>query len=83
MRIAAGQIREHIKFEFGGESESGKTKTWFVLNVESGDTIGEIKWAGNFRKYSFFPWPRTIYDASCLHHIATFIEQKMEERKSR
>lgn len=42
-----------------------------------------IKWAGNFRKYAFFPENLTQFDPNCLRDIADFCEQKTKEHNDR
>src|SRR5688572_11111304 len=48
----------------------GKTKKFEVVNREQNFTIGEVKWYGAFRQYSFFPVPNTVYERQCLMDIA-------------
>ena len=59
----------------------GKTLIFRVTNSKSGEVIGTIKWATNFRKYAFWPHDETYYDAGCLKDIADFITKLMDERK--
>lgn len=73
--------KEHIRFVQGIDSSSGKTKTWIIENTHTGETIGKIKWAGNFRKYAFFPLSDTVYDNFCLADIAYFLVLKTEQHK--
>lgn len=62
-------------------SQAKKTKTFLVINRESKTQIGEVKWYGAWRQYSFFPNPKTVYERQCLLDIAKFINQLMVERK--
>ena len=68
-----------IRFDEG--PSKSKTKTWFVVNKESGEAIGEIKWYGAFRKYSFFPFIDTVYEQTCLTDISKFLAEQMANRK--
>jgi hypothetical protein len=58
-----------------------KTKTFDVVNKDNGSYIGQIKWYGGFRQYSFFPQPDCIFEKTCLRDISEFMEKLMEERK--
>lgn len=60
-----------------------KTKVFLVYNKENTETpIGEIKWYGAFRKYSFFPQPHTVYESVCMQDITNFLDELMEERRA-
>lgn len=55
-----------------------KTKIWIVNNKHHKIEIGKVKWAGNFRKYAFFPDVNTFYDANCLEQLAAFCKEQTE-----
>lgn len=61
-------------------SPSGKTKIIDVMS-KGGDTLGVIKWFGQWRKYCFYPEKDTIFDKSCLDEISNHINNLMLERK--
>ena len=71
---------KHLEYAFLGTSPSGKTKIWEVHNVTTDSDIGIIRWAGNFRKYAFWPYNDTYYDSACLEDIASFLQEAMDER---
>lgn len=71
---------KHLEFILVGKSESGKTNLWEVKNKTLNYEIGMIKWAGNFRKYAFYPKNDTMYDSNCLHAIADFLTQVTKDR---
>ena len=52
----------------------GKTSVWFVVSKQQGETLGEIKWYGGWRRYCFFPFAETLYEQDCLRSIAEFCE---------
>ncbi len=58
-----------------------KTKKFLVINRESKSRIGEVKWYGPFRQYSYFPSPNTVYERQCLLDITRFIQNLMNDRK--
>jgi len=66
---------KHLEFTFIRFSDSGKTKIWVVVNTTTVERIGLVKWAGNFRKYAFFPNEATAYDSNCLQDIAAFLQE--------
>jgi hypothetical protein len=47
------------------------------LNPDIGfQRLGEIRWFGRWRKYSFYPLPDTIYEETCMREISLFIQQE-------
>ena len=60
-----------------------KTKTRYVnvINIRSGNFIGEIKWYGPWRQYCFFPDMDTVWNPKCLDDVNAVIRELMEERK--
>ena len=72
-------ISKHLEFNFVRNSESGKTKIWTVFNTTTYEHIGNIRWAGNFRKYAFYPNNDTMYDSNCLQDISEFLEKATKE----
>ena len=60
---------------------TGKTWVFDVNAKEGGDNLGQIKWFGHWRKYSFFPNTNTIFEHQCLRDIALTLEILMDERK--
>jgi len=66
-------ISEVMKF-------TGKTKIIGVGN-NSGEKLGIIKWKVGWRRYTFEPYPETVWDCKCLTDIIEFINELMEERK--
>lgn len=61
--------------------DSGKTRVWDVVTEDGGAVLGEVRWFGRWRKYSFFPKPDTIYEATCLRDVAAFMDAEMAARK--
>jgi hypothetical protein len=71
----------HIEFEYLGDTASGKTSRWRVYNLTTDAHIGVVQWAPNFRKYAFYPFHDTYYDANCLEDIAEFVREQTVIRK--
>lgn len=71
---------KYIKFE-DTSIAGNKTKMFLVINNESEETIGLIKWYGAFRKYSFFPNANTVFENKCLRDITVVLEYLMEQHK--
>jgi hypothetical protein len=70
-----------LEFYYDGKSKSGKTDEYIVLHKDSKDILGEIKWSGNFRQYTFSPESLTYFSRGCLRNVATFIDELMDKRK--
>jgi hypothetical protein len=60
---------------------SKKTKNINVVSKNSRLAIGEIKWYGPWRQYTFFPEPDTIWNVDCLNSINEVIRMLMDERR--
>ena len=56
--------------------------TWVydVINRKNGCVVGKIKWAGNFRKYAYFPEHNIMLDSKCMKTIECFLNKLMKER---
>lgn len=68
-------VEKYIEIVSDGQSPSGLTKRWKVLNKREGAKVGVIKWYGGFRKYCFFPEDDTLlYDADCLRMISNYLD---------
>jgi len=63
--------------------DTGKTKKFNVLTKDTTPIkLGEVKWFGRWRQYSFFPEPSTVFEKQCLGNIIDFINSLMQERKT-
>lgn len=60
--------------EFSIIERKGKTDIIGVWSRKSGEILGEIKWFGRWRQYSFFPRPETIFNVECLNNILKYIK---------
>lgn len=63
-------VKQYIRIDDDGPSSSGKTRIFLVRNIQKGDVSGEIRWAGRFGKYWFFPTEGFHFDSDCLRLIA-------------
>ncbi len=56
----------------------GKThvfEVWTKNNDQTlGEKLGEIRWFGRWRKYSFFPASGTLYEEACLQDITDYLK---------
>lgn len=68
--------KKYFKFEKIGNTKSGRTEIWQVINIhkEQPFICGEIRWNFGFRKYSFEPVIYWIFDYHSLRLIADFCE---------
>lgn len=60
-----------------------KTRRFEVIGHKTGNVLGDIKWFGRWRQYTFFPHPDTTYNHECLDFIRTFLVDLMLKRKRR
>jgi hypothetical protein len=65
---------KYIGISWSGTSPSGKTNKYAVTSNRGGIALGEIRWHGRWRQYTFFPATETLYSRGCLRDIADFIE---------
>lgn len=73
----------YIEIREAGLSKTGRTKIWTVHNKDTGEEIGYIRWAGNWRKYVFEDYGPSYYDWKCLRQIADFIENATADHRSK
>lgn len=57
-----------------------KTKIFEVRTKDDSIVLGEVKWFGRWRCYSFFPAPNTVFEQQCLGDITHFIAYLMMQR---
>lgn len=71
-------MANYIEFQERIQDPKRKTKTSAVVPKGWGgrecDVLGEVKWFGRWRCYSFFPKESTVYERTCLRDIALFCE---------
>lgn len=73
----SGETRIDFKWvtvQWAGSSASGKTEIWTVRNSDNQALLGEIRWHGPWRKYTFVPAPLTVFEEDCLRDIANFVQ---------
>lgn len=63
--------------------DTGKTKVWYVYNKDGSTLLGRVSWHGPWRRYCFFSFDSTLYDAACLADVAHFMQLRMNERKNK
>jgi hypothetical protein len=74
-------VAESKWVEFIEMRRTGKTTVWDIVTKDGGVVLGSVKWFGRWRKYSFFPKPDTIYEATCLRDIVAFLDGEMIARR--
>jgi hypothetical protein len=72
----------YLKFVLSQRPEEKKTDIWEITSIQSGETLGEIRWWGSWRKYVFVPNNGSIFDIGCMKEIIEFINQEMLARKT-
>lgn len=74
---------EYNPFRIDGKLNRKKTTSYWIRNKDNGCMLGEIKWYGPFRKYSFFPESEIVFEKTCLEDIARFLSDVEIDRKSK
>jgi hypothetical protein len=67
----------YISFRREHAQELGKaTKIWTVSEgvILDGPELGQVRWFGRWRKYSFFSEAGKVFEETCLREIAYFCE---------
>lgn len=60
-----------------------KTFRWQVVTKDHQLVLGEVRWAGRWRSYAFFPSPDTMFETVCLGEIADFVRQRTEDHRAK
>lgn len=75
-------MSKYLEFVDVSDQYKKKTKTFEVKNKTNGSYLGQVSWAGGWRKYTFTtPHSSLMFDTGCLDHISSFIKELMGERK--
>jgi hypothetical protein len=75
----------HIYFcNLGKTGQGGRIRITNIYEVLTEDNVklGEIRWFGRWRCYSFFPFTDTLYEHTCLRDIADFCETVTKEHRA-
>lgn len=68
-------MSKFIKYSFFTMSDSGLTKIYTVTDINETVILGYIKWHGAWRKYTFHPEAKTLFDVGCLIELSTMLEE--------
>ncbi len=79
----ASMMGEGKWIEFWLCEKKNKTSVYNVTAKEHGEVLGQIKWFGRWRTYSFFPANDTVFERTCLHDVINFIDGLMQDRKNK
>ena len=52
-----------------------KTRDYHLVNRQSDDTIGVIRWYGGWRQWCFFPAASSIWSNGCLADVRDFLNR--------
>lgn len=63
---------------FRHEESKPKTEVWRVYSKSSGALLGEIKWLGRWRQYTFWPASETTFNVGCMEDITNFVRHQNE-----
>jgi hypothetical protein len=77
-------VSKYLSFELVEDvSEKRKTQIWDVVSVSSGALLGQIKWWGAWRQYTFHPESYTVFNTDCLFAIVGELQSLNDEHKKR
>ena len=68
------------------QSISGATDIYQVFSKKDSSChflLGFIKWYGPWRKYAFFPEPKTLFDNKCLTDLAGVLHKLTHDHKKK
>ena len=78
----SSQITTHYKYiRFQLSEQKPKTLVYDILNNNSDDLLGQVKWYANWRQYIFFPESGCIFSVGCLDDIIDFTRKVQENYK--
>jgi hypothetical protein len=72
---------EYLDFEERPPVEGRKTKVVVVRSAGSSAILGDIRWFGRWRQYTFQPERGTVFNQGCLATINAYMAALMEERR--
>ncbi len=82
--MSTKSVQKYIEIVPAGNSPSGITRRWKVIQKREGITVGTIKWYGGFRKYCFFPAEDTmLYDSDFLKLVAEKLEKENKHQRGK
>ncbi len=74
----------YIDFVLEITPEERKTKIWNVRALADGMQLGQVRWFGRWRKYSFFPCQGMVFEETCLRDIANFcVRRTIDHRENK
>jgi hypothetical protein len=81
MRRSKTMKTEYQYMLFSQVGDTGKTSVWDIVQKGTLNTLGQVKWYGPWRCYSFHTKANCVFNESCLDDIKHFIKQLMDARK--
>lgn len=69
-----------ISFDLAATPPGRKTSIW-IVRQKDGTALGDVRWYGPWRCYSFFPLASTVFERKCLRDIADFCERQTQARR--
>lgn len=76
----SGWEGKYIRFYLSEDQPNKKTHVWEVT-AKAGGFLGQVRWFGRWRKYSFFPAPDCVFEETCLGDIAEFLKWATHSHK--
>ena len=79
-------MSKYLEFDYVGDSPTGKTEVWNVLSKSKGKgwghIVGQIRWHGAWRQYSFYPSHGCAFNNECMSDIQNKITDLMIKHKT-
>lgn len=73
-------IKTYLTFE--PAPSPGKTKRWWVHSTDGATRLGAVGWRTGWRRYVWYPYANTLFDAKCLREMATFLDAATEAQRA-
>jgi len=70
----------HLTFELQPNPKARLTEIWTVV-AQGEIRLGDVRWYAPWRRYTFHPEDKTLYDAECLAALFKFCEKQTQQRK--
>ncbi len=75
----ATKIKKFLSFHEDGTIPGGTTLFVRVMTADGRGLLGTIRWFAAWRRYTFYPFSDTLFDAGCLREVADYLEKMMQD----
>lgn len=71
----------YLRFEEIKPVSPRKTEIWGVYSIR-GLPLGQIRWFGRWRQFTFWPEPSTVFNSECMNTIRMFTDELNAEHRA-